>query len=72
MKIYLYGVGYMTKMAAMSIYGKNPLKILTGTSGSVLTKLGIKHPRLKPILVCSNDNPGLTSTFFTAWANFAN
>ena len=24
------------------------------------------------MIVCSNDNPGLTLTYFTTWANFAN
>ena len=28
-KIYKYDAGHMTKMAATSIYGKNPLKNLT-------------------------------------------
>ena len=31
----------MTKMAAMLIYGKNPSKIFSGTSGPISTKLGM-------------------------------
>ena len=31
----------------------------------------MKHWRLKPIIFCSNDNPGLTMTHFTARSNFA-
>ena len=31
----------LTKMAARSIYGQNPLKIFSETSGLVSTKLGI-------------------------------
>ena len=31
----------MTKMAAMHIYGKNPLNIFPGTSGPISTKLGM-------------------------------
>ena len=58
----------MTKMAAMPIYGK-PLKIF-GTGGPISTKLGMKHLELQPIIVCSNDNPGLTLTYFTARSNF--
>ena len=27
-KTYLYDAGHMTKMAAMSIYGKNPLNLV--------------------------------------------
>ena len=38
MKIYLYDAGHMTKMAAMPVYGKNPLKIF-GTSEPISTKL---------------------------------
>ena len=40
MKIDLHDAGHMTKMAATSIYGKNPSKIFSGTSGPILTKLG--------------------------------
>ena len=60
----------MTKMAAMPIYGKNPSKIFSGTSGPISTKLGMKHRGLLPIIVCSNDDPGLTLTYFTARSNF--
>ena len=60
----------MTKMAAMSIYGKYPIKIFfPGTSGPISNELGILHRGLKPIIVCSNDNPGLT--YFMARSNFA-
>ena len=62
----------MTKMAAMSIYGINILKILfPGTSGSIFMKLGMKHQRFKLILFFSNDNPVLILTYFTARSNFA-
>ena len=34
--------GHMTKIAAMPIYGKNPLKIFSsGTGGPISTKLGM-------------------------------
>ena len=58
----------------MPIYDINPLKIFyTGTSGPILTNLGMEHQRPKLIIFCSNDNPGLTWTYmyFTAWSNFA-
>ena len=59
-------------MAAMPIHNKNTLKIFfPGTSGLTLTKLGIKHRRLRAIIFCSNDKPGLTLTYFTARSNFA-
>ena len=44
---------------------KNPSKIIfSGTVGPISTKLGMKHRGLQPIIICSNDNPGLTLTFF--------
>ena len=52
----------MTKMAAMPIYGKNPLKIFSETSRPNL-RTGIQHWRLGPYNVCSDD-PGLTLTCF--------
>ena len=59
-------------MAAMPIYGTNTLKILyPGTSGSISMKLGMKHQRFKFIIFCSNDNPVLILTYFTARSNFA-
>ena len=61
----------MTKMAAMSIYGKNSLKIFSlGTTGPILMKLGMKHRRPKPIIFCSRFDPVLT-TYFMARSNFA-
>ena len=42
--VYINNPGHMTKMAAMSIYGKNPSKIFfSGTTGPISTKLGMKH-----------------------------
>ena len=34
-------------------------------------KLGMKHQRFKLIIFCSNDNPVLILTHFTARSNFA-
>ena len=54
MKINKHDAGHMTKMGAMLIYGISPLKIFfTGTSGPILTKLGMKHWGLKVIVFCS-------------------
>ena len=36
----------------------------------ISTKLGMKNRGLKPIIDCTNDNPGLTLTYFTARSNF--
>ena len=60
----------MTMMAAMPIYGKNPLKIFfSGTNRLIFMKLGMKHRGLQPIIVCSNDDARVTLTFFTARSN---
>ena len=40
-----------------------------GTSGPISMKLGMKHQRLKLIIFCSNDNPVLIVTYFTAGSN---
>ena len=72
MKIYQHDAGQMTKMAAMPIYGKIPFKMFyPGSSGTISTKLGIKHQGLQPIIVCPNYYPGLTVTYFLARSNFA-
>ena len=60
----------MTKLAAMPIYGKNPLKILfSGTKGPMTLRLGMQLPGRRPNKVCSNDDLGLTMTFFIARSN---
>ena len=57
-------------MAATPIYGKNPSKIFfSGTGRPISTKLGMKHWGLQPTIVCSNDEPGVTLTYFTARSN---
>ena len=57
----------MTKMAATPIYGKNPSKIFfSGTIEPISMKLSMWHWELLPIIVCSNDDPGVTLTYFTA------
>ena len=61
----------MTKMAATLIYGKKSSKVVFfGTGGPISTKLGMLHLELQPIIVCSNDDPGLTLTFLKARSNF--
>ena len=63
-------LGHMTKMAATPIYGKNPSKpFFSGTGGPISTKLGMWHWGLLPIIVCSNDDSGVTLTYFTARSN---
>ena len=71
MKIHQHYAGHMTKMAAMSISGKNTLKIyFPGTTGLTLMKLCMKHQRPKPFIFYSNYDPGLTLTYFMGRSNF--
>ena len=64
-------MGHMTKMTATPIYGKNPSKtFFSGTSGPISTKLDMEHYGLQLIINCSNDDPGVTLTYFTARSNF--
>ena len=56
-------------MAATPIYGKNPSKIFSGTGRPISTKHGMYQRGLQPIIVCSNDEPGVTLTYFTARSN---
>ena len=66
-KVCSWGLGHMTKLAATPIYGKNPSKIFfSRTKGPMTLWLGMKHWGLGPIIVCSNDDPRLTLTYFTA------
>ena len=60
----------MTTMAAMPIYGKNLKKIFfSGTKGPMTLNLGMQHWVHKYYQVCSNDDPGLTLTYFMARSN---
>ena len=69
-KVCINGPGHMTKMAAMPIYGKNPSKIFFSRTGRpISTKLGMYYWGLLPIIVCINDDPGVTWTYFMARSN---
>ena len=60
----------MTKMTAMAIYGKNLKKIFfSGTKRPMTLNLGMHHLLLEHYQDCSNDDPGLTLTYFTARSN---
>ena len=70
MKVCSNDLGHMTNMAAMLIYGKNLKKIFSsGTKRSMTLKLGMQHRVLDYYQVCSNDDPELTLTYFTARSN---
>ena len=58
MKVCSRHLGHMTKMAAIS-----------GNGGLIYTKLEMLHQGLQLIIVCSNDDPELTLTYFTARLN---
>ena len=69
-KVCSNGPGHMTKMAAMAIYGKNLKKIFfSGTKRPMTLNLGMRHWVLEYYQVCSNYDPGLTLTYFTARSN---
>ena len=55
--------GHMPKMAAMAIYGKNPLEIFSRTRRQLTIGLGMKHWGCGAYQVCSNDDPRLTLTY---------
>ena len=62
--------GHMTKMAAMPIYGKNPLKIFfSRTRRPITLGLCIKHWGCGAYQVYSNDDPRLTLTYLTSRSN---
>ena len=69
-KIYTKYFGHMTKMAAMPINGKNPLKIFfSRTRIPVTLGLGVYHWGCGAYQVCSNDDPRLTLTYYTPRSN---
>ena len=69
-KVCLNGPGHMTKMATMTIYGKNPSKtFFSGTSGPIALKLGMQHLGLWPFIICSNDDPGMALSYFMPRSN---
>ena len=60
MKMYANGFGHMAKMATVPLYGKNPLKIFSGTKRSMVLGCSIGDMGQ----VCTNDGSGLTLTYF--------
>ena len=69
-KVCSNGPGHMTKMATMPIYGKNLKKSSSpGTKRLMTLTLCMHHRVLEYYQVCSNDDSGLTLTYFTARSN---
>ena len=62
--------GHMTNMATMPIYDKNLKKSSSGTKTDDLESWYVASV-LEYYQVCSNDDPGLTLTYFTARSNLA-
>ena len=70
-KTYKYDAGDMNKMTAMSIYGKTLQKLSSPELAGRFPRILVwKHWGLQLIIVCSNDDPGVTLTYFTARSNF--
>ena len=62
----------MTKMAAMPIYDKNLKKLFFSETKRPMTlKLSMQHWVLEYYQVYSNDDTGLTLTYFTARSNLS-
>ena len=71
-KVYINGLGYMTKIAATPMYGKKPSNIFSyRTNSPMIMKLSMKHYVLKLYKVYINDDPVLTLTYFTTMSNLA-
>ena len=66
MKVCANGLGRMTRMAAMPIYGKN-LKNLSSSLDDLESGYAASCTRVLP--GCSNDDHGLTLTYFSARSN---
>ena len=64
------GLWHMTKMVAIPIFGKKPLKIFfSGTKRMMTFKLNKQHCLLEYYQLYSNHDPGLTLIYFTARSN---
>ena len=72
MKICLYDAGHMTNIAAMPMYGKKPFQNLLHQNWQVNfpeTWYLASGTPAHYITVCSNDDPGVTLTYFTTRSN---
>ena len=63
-KVCINGHGHMTKMAAISLYGKNLYKASSPEPGVYDMKLGMQHWGLKLYKAGINDDLRLTLTYF--------
>ena len=67
-KVCINGPGHMTKMAAVPIYGKN-LKNLLQNRRADFHETWYVALGTPAYIVCINDDPGVTLTYFTARSN---
>ena len=67
-KVCSNGHGHVTKMTAMPINGKNRKIFFSGTKRPMTLNLDM-HWVLEYYRVCSNNDPGLTLTYFTGRSN---
>ena len=66
-KVCLKGPGHMTKMAAMLIYNKKKLRnLLLRNQKADDLETWYAESGARVYQVCSNDDPGLTLSYFTA------
>ena len=63
------GPGHMTKMATMPIYGKKTLKNVLRNQKADDLESWYAASGAQCYQVCSNDDPGLTLTYFTTRSN---
>ena len=70
MKIYINGLGHMTKMAALSYMVKTLRNLLLQNQKYLILKLGMYHWGLHLYKIYINDDPGLTLTYFMARSNW--
>ena len=67
---FVWGVWVTWPRWPPGLYGKNSLKIFFfGTKGPMTLGLSMQHQRLRPNKICSNDDLGLTLSFFLARSN---
>ena len=65
-KVCSNGPGHMTNMTATPIYGKNLKNSFLEPKRPMTLKVGMHHRVHKYYQICSNDDPGMTLTYFTA------
>ena len=70
MNIIQYDAGHMTKLAAIPIYGKNPSKIFFRNQRADFHETLYEASGTPAHHIFSNDNTGVTLTYFMARSNF--